>query len=239
MSSDHQAAGDEGGGDERRQHRRWPLKLPVRVQSRNPDGSLLEEMTSCDDASPGGVSLLLRQPVRQGQVLHLSLPLPSRFRQYDVTSQSYRVYGLVRSVMQIGGGFRVGVLFYGRHPPHGAESLPRGLYLLEGDPRPGSATRTSGIPVVLRLEAEQAPGGLEREEETVAHPGSGPGARVRVRTLPVMKGMILFLREVSGVFTTRAEVDQILIGADGDPRVDLVFLDGLAPDHWGAQPAGS
>lgn len=221
------------GGSDRRRHRRWSLRLPVRVQGRDTDGSILEEMTSCDDASTGGVSFSLRHAVRQGQVLHLSLPLPSRFRQYDVTAQSYRVYTLVRSVtLRTGGHARVGVLFYGRNPPQGTESLPGGLFLIEGDPRPGMQAPEHGIEVVLRLAASEAPGGVACQERTRIEHATARGARVRVTSLPVMKGMILGLEQVAGGFVTQAEVDQILIGTDGHPRIDLVFLDRPAPEEW-------
>lgn len=222
------------GGSDRRRHRRWSLKLPVRVQGRDADGSILEEMTSCDDASTGGVSFCLRHAVRQGQVLHLSLPLPSRFRQYDVTAQSYRVYTLVRSVTRTGGHARVGVLFYGRNPPHGTESLPGGLFLIEGDLRPGLRAPGHGIEVVLLLTASHAPGGVACQERTRIEQVTERGARVRVTSLPVMKGMILGLEEVAGGFVTQAEVDQILIGADGNPHIDLAFLDHPAPGGWTA-----
>lgn len=213
---------------------RWPLRLPVRVQGRDASGSILEEMTTCENASAGGVSLRMRHPVRRGQVLHLSLPLPSRFRQYDVTSQSYRVYALVRGVVAVPeAAARVGVLFYGRNPPHGAQSLPGGLFLIEGDQRPASSGRGIAV-VLLHLLASQAPGGLEREEQAVVEHLTARGARVRVRSLPVMKGILLGVEEVGGAFKTGAEVEHVLIGPDGHPRADLVFLDRLPPASWGA-----
>ena len=86
------------GGAERRKQRRVPMKLPVRVQGRESDGTTWEEMSTCEDASAGGLGLKLNRPVVLGQVLHLSLPLPQRFRQYDLTDPSYRVYTLVRNV---------------------------------------------------------------------------------------------------------------------------------------------
>jgi len=228
------------GTSDRRRHPRRPLRMPVRVRGRDADGLILEEMTNCEDASAGGACLRLRHAVRQGQVLHLSLPLPSRFRQHDVTSQSYRVYALVRSVVPVPGEApRVGVLFCGRNPPQGTESLPAGLFLIEGDPRPGSRGEEHDIDVVLLLSTSHAPGGVACEERTRTEHLTARGARVRVTSLPVMKGMILGLKQVGGGFATQAEVDQIWIGADGHPRVDLVFLDRPAPEGWAAPGTGS
>ena len=199
----------------------------MRVQGRFSDGSVLDELASCEDASGGGVSLHLRRPIRQGQLLHLSLPLPSRFRQYDLTDHSYRVYALVRHVVPNGAeGTRVGLLFYGKTPPQGEGALPTGLFLMHGE---SSGWRHRGVPLVLRLEAEHAPGAREQEERAVAECVRTWDARVRISQLHAMKGAIVVVADAGGGFRTRAEVRHILIGADGDPRLDLVFLDAPAP----------
>jgi hypothetical protein len=214
---------------DRRKHHRLPLRLPVRVQGRFPDGSVLDELAACEDASGGGVSLNSRHPIRQGQLLHLSLPLPSRFRQYDLTDHSYRVYALVRHVVSNGGtGARIGLLFYGKTPPQGEEALPAGLFLMPGE---SSATgrHHRGVPLVLRLEAAHAPGAREQEERAVAESVRTWDARVRISRLHAMKGAIVLVQDAAGGFRTHAEVRHILIGADGDPRLDLVFLDAPAP----------
>jgi hypothetical protein len=44
-----------------------------------------------------------------------------------------------------------------------------------------------------------------------------------------MKGAIVSEEDASVGFRTRAEVLAIPIGADGNPRLDLVFLDAPAP----------
>src|SRR5512143_3346071 len=189
----------DAGGVERRKHRRVPMKLPVRVQGRDADGTAWEEMATCEDASSGGVGLHLSRPVVLGQVLHLSLPLPQRFRQYDLTDPSYRVYTLVRNVRPVpGGSLRVGLVFLGRHPPRGAESLPAGLFLMPGDPTPVERRKFARhfARLSLRLEAENAPGGVAVEERTVTEDVSLWGAQVRARTLPVVKGAILNVQEV-------------------------------------------
>ena len=49
-----------------------------------------------------GVSFPLKHPAFLGQALHLSLPLPKAFRQYTLSDTSYRVYGLVRDVYNLG-----------------------------------------------------------------------------------------------------------------------------------------
>lgn len=202
------------------------------VQGRHPDGSAFDELAACEDASDGGVRLHLRHPVCQGQMLHLSLPLPSHLRQYDLTDRLYRVYALVRSVVRSGDeGAQVGLLFYGRTPPQGEESLPTGPFLVAGDAGGTGPPRHRGVPLMLRLPAEHAPGALERGERALAECIRMWAARVRICSLPAMKGALVMVEEGGGDFRTRAEVRHIAIGADGAPRLDLAFLDSPAPKH--------
>ncbi len=210
------------------------MTIPVRVQGRDVDGSTWEEMSSCEDASAGGVGLLLKRPVVLGQVLHLSLPLPQRFRQYDLTDPSYRTYTLVRNVRPgLGEAARVGVVFLGKNPPRGAHALPGELYLMPGDPTPVERRKFQRCfaRLSLKLAAEQAPGGVAVEERTVAEGISQRGAQVRATTLPVVKGAILQVEEIGGDFRTRAEVRSISIGTDGHPRLSLLFLDSPTPER--------
>lgn len=210
------------------------MKLPVRVQGRDANGTTWEEMSTCEDASAGGVGLRLARPVVLGQVLHLSLPMPQRFRQFDLTDPSYRVYTLVRNVRPVpGGGVRIGVVFLGKHPPRGAHALPGELFLMPGDPMPAERRKFPRhvARLSLRLEAENAPGGVAVEEKTVAEDVSQWGAQVRAMTLPVGKGAILQVEEIGGDFKTRAEVRNISIGPDGQPRLNLLFLDAPTPER--------
>jgi hypothetical protein len=203
------------------------MKLNVRVQGRDPNGTKWDEMTTCEDASAGGVALVLQKAVQVGQVLHLTLPLPPRFRQYDLTQSSYRVYGLVRSRRA---NNRYGVLFLGKHPPRGAEPLPAGLFLMPGDPKPAGAG-THGFEVRLRLEAEHAPGGVAQEERSVAVNVKERQVDTKVTALPVLKGALVTLEEVEGDYKTRAEVQGIKIAKDGHPRLTLLLLDEPVPER--------
>jgi len=224
----------EGSGRERRKQRRMTMKFPVRIQGRASDGTTWEEMSACEDASTGGVGLTLTRPVVLGQVLHLSMPLPQRFRQYDLTETSYRVYTLVRNVRPVpGGGVRVGLVFLGKYPPRGTESRPGELLLMPGDPTPVERRKFPRMMtrLSLRLEAQDAPGGIPMEEITIAEDVSLRGAQVKASTLPVVKGAILHVMEVSGDWKTRAEVRSITIGEDGHPRLHLLFLDASAPER--------
>lgn len=208
------------------------LSLPVRVQGHLEDGSAWQEMTTSEDASFGGASFVLKHPVPQGQALYLSLPLPKRFRRYDLTEPSYHVYAVVRDIS----GPRVGVMFLGKHAPKGYGEGSR--YLLPSDhpaPAPAAAPeerrmherRDIFLNLKLRRETNE---GESQEERTVAENLSKGGARV-LTSLAVAKGEILVLEEMGGDFQTRVEIRGVYIGKDGVPRLNLRFLDSLAPDR--------
>ena len=57
-----------------------------------------EELSTTTDVSSGGACFPLAHEVELGQVLLLSLALPKRLRQYDLSDATYRVYSLVRGV---------------------------------------------------------------------------------------------------------------------------------------------
>jgi hypothetical protein len=218
----------EGGAD-RRQRRRVPIKVPVRVRGREADGTTWEEVTSCVDASLRGVSVLMSHPVSTGRVLHLSLPLPVPFRQYDLGESVYRVYVLVRDSRPTGSVSRIGVMFLGRNPPGGGDLLPAEHYLFPGD-QPVKRLRLRPL-LRLYLEADQAPGALAQDEEVVPEHLGPMLALVTVRHLPVSRGAVLAVEEVGGDFRSRAAVSSIVVGADGQARLSLRMLDAPVPDR--------
>jgi PilZ domain-containing protein len=220
---------------ERRSEPRMALVLPVRVQGNAEDGAPWTEMSSTDDASFGGASIVLEHSVDLGHVLSLSLPLPRRFRRYDLTEPGYHVWSLVRDVMVVGATRRVGVMFLGKSPPRGYEKNPGGRYLLPTDPapKPKERRRYSRLEnafqnlTLRRLDATGAP---IQEERTVAENLSKGGARV-MTAMAVAKGDVVLVEEMGGDFRTRAEIRNVYIGEDRVPRLNLQFLDGEAPDR--------
>jgi len=210
---------------------RMALRIPVKVDGFDLAGPW-QEMTVSDDTSAGGVAFQIAHPVQFGQVLLLSLPLPKRFRQYDLTDPSYHVYAVVRRAETVQGRTTVGVMFLGKTPPRGYEKNPTGRYLLSEDPSPGSRTERRAhqrheMHYNLRLSRQ---GEGAEKEFTVAENLSKGGARV-LTTLPVVKGEIIIVEEMAGPFRSRAEIRNIYIGKDKVPRLNLRFLDAEAPDR--------
>ena len=119
--------------NERRKTLRQNLAIPVRVQGFLADGGIWEELTTTLDVSYGGACFVLGHEAELGQVLLLSLALPKRLRQFDLTATTYRVYSLVRGVRRGDERPRVGVMFFGKYPPREFQERPSARFLLPTD----------------------------------------------------------------------------------------------------------
>jgi hypothetical protein len=210
------------------------LSLPVRVQGFEPDGKSWEEMTTSEDASYSGCAFLIKHRVAQGQALHLSMPLPKHFRQYDITDPSYHVYALVRDVTPGKDHTRLGTLFLGKQPPKGYGDKPGSRFLMPNDPKPAPRERRAHqrLDVFLNLKLRRQDGGAvgAQEEKTVSENLSRRGARV-LTSLAVARGEVLDVEELQGTFRSRAEIRNIYIGKDNIPRLNLCFLDADVPER--------
>jgi len=212
---------------ERRRQPRSNVALPVRVQGQYPDGAAWDEMTSTTVASAGGVAITLSRTVLLGQALHLALPLPKRFRTFDMTAPTYRVYAVVATV---GAGGTVGLRFLGKSPPGGYARNEAGLFLSPPTTPPAperrAAPRRDGIFFfVLKPRGQR---GDRQEEATVADNLGAGGARV-MTTQFFAKDEVLEVEEAGGPFRTRASVRNAYIGDDAVWRLNLMFLDAETP----------
>jgi hypothetical protein len=226
----------QAGGRNRRQDARMSLSLPVRVQGFKTDGSAWEEMSTLENVSASGAAFHVRHLAAKGHVFVVSMPLPKRFRRYDLLESSYRTYALVRHVQSEPTGYRVGVMFLGKTAPPGFEKNPGGLFFLPSDPPPVTSAkerrkwRRVDIFVNLRLTRLMPQGPGPQEERTIAENISRGGARV-LTSMAVAKGELLMVEEIEGAFRSRAEVRNLYIGPDSIPRLNLMFLDGEAPER--------
>jgi hypothetical protein len=206
------------------------LSLPVRIQGQYPDGEPWEEMTTTSDASFGGASVGLRRLVLRGQALHLSLPLPKRFRTHDFSAPTYRVYAVVCSVKPNG---EVGIRFLGKEPPGGYGRNGCGLFLAPptaasaGPSERRAGPRRDGI---FFFVLKPGSDGDRREEATVADNIGAGGARVKT-TQPFARGEIVEVEEPGGSFRARAAVRHAYLGPDAVGRLNLMFLDEQVPDR--------
>jgi hypothetical protein len=212
---------------DRRLQLRTSVSLPVRVQGQYPDGETWDEMTTTSVVSASGAALPLPRTVLLGQALHLSLPLPKRFRTFDLGAPTYDVYAVVASVSPSG---EVGLRFLGKDPPGGYARNRTGFFLTPPTTPPAperrSAPRRDGVFFfVLKPRGDR---GERQEEATVADNLGAGGARV-MTTQSFVRGEVLEVEEAGGPFRTRAAVRHAYVGEDAVWRLNLMFLDAETP----------
>jgi hypothetical protein len=221
----------EPAGRERRREPRLNLSLPVRIQGQYPDGKPWEEMTTTSDASLGGASVKLTRTVLRGQAVFVALPLPKRYRTFDLTSPTYRLYAVITSVKPTG---EVGLRFLGRNPPGGYQRNESGLFLAPPvDVTPAAIERRAAVRrdgVFFFVLKPNDDSGVRREEATVAD-NLGPGGARMKTTQSFAHGEVVEVWEAGGMFRTRASVRNAYLGEDSIWRVNLMFLDSPAPER--------
>jgi len=214
---------------DRRHQPRATVAVSVHVQGQYPDGEAWDETTTTSVASASGAALPLQHTVLLGQGLHLSLPLPRRFRTFDLSAPTYRLYAVVASASPSG---EVGLRFLGKDPPKGYTRNRAGLFLTPPTQPPAperrSAPRRDGtFFFVLKPRGDR---GERQEEATVADNLGAGGARV-LTTQFFARGEVLEVEEAGGPFRTRAAVRNAYVGEDAVWRLNLMFLDAQAPER--------
>ncbi len=230
-----------------RREERLALMMPVQVKTHAIDGRIREEEALMQDVSQGGMAFRARMPLRKGQVVHLSAPVPKTLRQFGHASGAYQVYAIVRNLLVDDDGCRVGVMFFGDQPPRGYERNPAARFLLPSDVQPERDARKLPAGAV----ASTDPGGKRRherfdvlvelelffidewgtvldQERTVAENLSEGGARV-LTTHAFAVGNVVMLREVGGSFEARAQIVGSYIGPQLVRRLNLKFMEGHGP----------
>lgn len=218
--------------------------LPVQVRIHTPSGSVCEEEALMQDVSQGGMSFRTQMILRKGQVVHLSAAVPATMREFDRGKASYRVYGIVRDVLADDEGCRVGVMFFGEHPPKEYERNPAARFLLPGDlevpaPRREPAAAAAPVPdgkrrhprydllVDVEISYVDEWGNLLDFERTFTENLGMGGARVRT-SHHFADGSVVFVRQAHGRFESRAEIVGSFVGPYGVRRLNLRFLDEAA-----------
>jgi len=215
----------EGAGDLRKRGR-LELHIPVRVRCRETDGDEWAELSHIIDVTQVGASFSLEHHIETGRILHLSLPLPWRLRQFDHSEELYRVYALVRWTKKAESGFTVGVAFIGKNPPASWLHDPSRTYGSTGKTEEPEEKRREGriqaaLMVTLELIAED--GSVISSESTVTENISKHGAAC-YSTLRATPGTLLRVTAAQTEFSTQAVVRRCRTGNDNIPRVHLEFI---------------
>jgi len=118
---------------ENRRIQRIALPLPVRVEVRVEKTVSWYEITRLSDVSAFGAGFPLKQPIKRGRMVLMTVPMPRQLRSYDYSEPQYKIWALVRRCMQVGGTatnpeYSIGVAFIGKSPPVDYIEHPSRLY---------------------------------------------------------------------------------------------------------------
>jgi CheY-like chemotaxis protein/curved DNA-binding protein CbpA len=104
--------------DNRRSRRRFNLYIAAQVTGYSRDGARWEEPAETLDVSKTGLTFRIRKALQTGQILYISLPLPTKLRMHGFDDPNYEVYAVVRRIEPAKKGVRVvGVELIGDQPP--------------------------------------------------------------------------------------------------------------------------
>jgi curved DNA-binding protein CbpA len=115
---------DKKSGNQRR-YQRLKLTIPTYVTGHDRTKGKWTEVGHTVDVSIGGVSIELAKELRQGMVVHLTLPMPTKLRRHGFSDPAYQVYAIVRRVDRPEYDKRIiGLEFLGPSPPPGYLKKP-------------------------------------------------------------------------------------------------------------------
>lgn len=99
--------------EERRRQKRVDVNIPIRVKWADSQGHRCDEVTRSINVSADGAIFLLRQQLKMGTVLEVSLPLPKQMQKGVSPRTVYEAMGLVTRVEHASDhlGFKIAVRF--------------------------------------------------------------------------------------------------------------------------------
>ena len=209
----------EQGKSSFRKRDRLELHIPIRIRCRETDGTEWHELTKVEDVTHFGASFFLDRGLDIGRIVHLTLPLPWRLRQFDQSADQYRVYALVRWIRPIDARFLVGVSFVGKTPPASYIHDPSRIYGTEGHTEKRRETRIEAA-LQLCLETIDEKGIVVANETTVTKNISRHGATCYT-TLGTAPGTFLRVVSEEGNVTTTAIVRARRSDKNGIPTLHL------------------
>ena len=98
--------------EDKRRLRRIQISLPIRVRGTNSDGIQFEEMSRSVDVNADGALFLLKQNLKKGMRLRLSLPLPRSMQKTAASKPVYETEAVVVRIQQeASGAYQIAVRF--------------------------------------------------------------------------------------------------------------------------------
>jgi hypothetical protein len=213
-------------GSEVRRIPRLRLSVPARVVGHDKKLGQWNEIAATTNLSKFGIGLVLRHRVRRGMVLHLSMPMPVKFRSHSHHEATYGTYAIVRRVDQPKKGERiVGLEFLGPSPPAGYIDRPWSNFRIQtwsgrDRRRETRLIRSEAAQIEFLNEAMEVVGTEQGITENIC-PG---GAQVCLNNIPVDVDYVRIVCTRIGLRST-AYIRDMYRGKDGKPRISLEFVE--------------
>lgn len=214
----------------RRRYERFKLCVPALIAGYDSASGRWQEVAKTVDVSRRGVAVNVKKHVRHGAVVHVTLPLPIKFRSHGFSEPGYNMYAIVRRVELAKDGMRiVGLEFIGAHPPAGYLHKPWATFRTQkwsGPDRRREPRYERAEPVVVEYlnDSHQSIGKEVAFTENV----SLSGARVTVNAVPEEFDLVRVI-SADRSFESLALVRNQFAASDGLERLCLQFLDNKWP----------
>jgi hypothetical protein len=216
--------------ENRRRCERFKLTVPALVAGYDHENKRWQEVAKTVDVGRMGVAVRMGRRVRNGTVVHITLPLPTKLRNHGFSDPGYNMYAIVRRAEPLDGGLRlVGLEFIGNHPPAGYLDKPSATFRTQkwtglDRRREGRLDRIEPV-VIEYLDENNQP---IRQDSAVTENISPSGARVCTRSTPA-ECEFLRIANMDRSFESLALVRNQYTGKDGFERLCLQFRDGKWP----------
>ena len=229
------------------------MALPVRVESRVSESVVWNEVTRLNDVSAFGAGFNLKQPVKRGRLVQMTMPLPRQMRCYDFTEPQYKIWALVRNCVAKKNhadeeNHAVGVAFIGKRPPQSYYDDPAKLFeishqeegklwnVVEASFQPDENEKSEdlrrhsrfSIPTNVIIAKIDADGNVTASEPTVTENLSLSGAAV-FSSLAVEAGEFVRITSEQYNVSIISVVRGQHTGQDGIPRLHIEFIDRFFP----------
>ncbi|HVG18192.1 MAG TPA: DnaJ domain-containing protein, partial [Blastocatellia bacterium] len=214
----------------RRRYERFKLCVPALITGHDSANGRWQEVAKTVDVSRRGVALSMKKHVRHGAVMHVTLPLPTKFRSHGFSEPGYNMYAIARRVEPPKDGVRiVGLEFIGANPPAGYLHKPWATFRTQkwsGPDRRREPRFERVEPVVIEYlnNSHQSVGKEVAFTENV----SISGARVTVNAAPEEFDMVRII-SADRSFESLALLRNQFAASDGLERLCLQFLDNKWP----------
>ncbi len=217
---------DNAAVENRRRCERFKLTVPALVAGYDSENQRWQEVAKTLDVGRIGVAVRMQRRVRNGAVVHITLPLPTKLRNHGFSDPGYNMYAIVRRTELLEDGLRlVGLEFIGNHPPAGYLDKPWATFRTQrwtglDRRREGRVDHIQPVVIEYLDENEQQIGHASAVTENI----SPSGARVCTRSMAAECEFVR-MANMDRSFESLALVRNQFTGKDGFERLCLQFLD--------------